>query len=559
MASYDLKSLKLPKLYGRTLSLFTNLVSSPVTRPLIIGSLLENGGIPKLRKMLFDEEPTFFPLNIPEEHASDHMEMPDAALSGNRISREQIAYNLVRDYALAYREGKITPLDVAELVIQSIEKSSKTSPALNAFSSSDAEDIRKQAGISTELLKNGKPRSFLEGVPVAIKDEIDQVPYPTTVGTKFLGANPPLKDSFVVARLRAAGALLVGKTNMHEIGIATNGENIHHGRIANPYDLQRDPGGSSSGSSAAVAGGIVPVAIGADGGGSIRVPASLCGVVGLKPTFGRISEAGAAPLCWSVAHLGPLGVSVEDVAMVYQIIAGPDPLESLSQQQPPVSIDGWNTPNLNGLRLGIYKEWFSHASPEIVSYNEKMIAEFENAGAILVDVTIPDLDAMRIAHVITILSEMASSMKNHPNNWKDFAPATRLTLELGNEMSSRDYIQAQRMRTRGIQNFSKVFEEVDVILTPTTALTGPVVPPAALAKGWSDLSSDTEMMRFVFPGNLLGLPAISFPVGYDQDGMPIGMQAIGNYWSEALLLRVAYNAELKFTRSLPKNYFGSRI
>jgi len=559
MASYDLKSLKLPKLYGRTLSLFTNLVSSPVTRPLIIGSLLENGGIPKLRKMLFDEEPTFFPLNIPEEHASDHMEMPNAALSGNRISREQIAYNLVRDYALAYREGKITPLDVAEQVIQSIEKSSKTSPALNAFSSSDAEDIRKQAGISTELLKNGKPRSFLEGVPVAIKDEIDQVPYPTTVGTKFLGANPPLKDSFVVARLRAAGALLVGKTNMHEIGIATNGENIHHGRIANPYDLQRDPGGSSSGSGAAVAGGIVPVAIGADGGGSIRVPASLCGVVGLKPTFGRISEAGAAPLCWSVAHLGPLGVSVEDVAMVYQIIAGPDPQESLSQQQPPVSIDGWNTPNLKGLRLGIYKEWFSHASPEIVSYNEKMIAEFENAGAILVNVIIPDLDAMRIAHVITILSEMASSMKNHPNNWKDFAPATRLTLELGNEMSSRDYIQAQRMRTRGIQNFSKVFEEVDVILTPTTALTGPVVPPAALAKGWSDLSSDTEMMRFVFPGNLLGLPAISFPVGYDQDGMPIGMQAIGNYWSEALLLRVAYNAELKFTRSLPKNYFGSRI
>ncbi len=556
MADYDLKSLNLPKLYSGMLSLFTNLVTSPVTRPLIIGSLLENGGIPKLRKMVFDEEPTFFPLDIPEDHASDHMKMPDSVLSRNRIPREQIAYNLIRDYALAYREGKISPKDVAEQVIQAIEKSSRTSPALNAFSSSYAEDIRKQAKVSTELLKSGKPRSFLEGVPVAVKDEIDQVPYPTTVGTKFLGAKPPLQDSYVVARLRAAGALLVGKTNMHEIGIATNGENIHHGRIANPYDLQRDPGGSSSGSAAAVAGGIVPVAIGADGGGSIRVPASLCGVVGLKPTFGRVSEAGAAPLCWSVAHLGPMGASVEDVTMVYQIIAGPDPQESLSQQQPPVSIEGWNTPDLNGLRLGIYQEWFHHASHEIVKSNEKMLDEFEKAGAILVDVTIPELDAMRVAHVVTILSEMASSMKTYPDHWKDFAPATRLTLQLGKEMSSHDYIQAQRMRTRGIRHFSKMFKEVDVILTPTTALTGPVVPPAALSKGWSDLSSDTEMMRFVFPGNLLGLPAISFPVGYDHDGMPIGMQAIGNYWTEALLLRVAYNAELKFTRSLPKNYFG---
>lgn len=556
MANYDLKSLNLPKLYGRMLSFFTNLVSNPVTRPLIMGSLLENGGIPKLRKMVFDEEPTFYPLDITEKHASDHMKMPNSVLSDNRISREQIAYNLVRDYALAYREGKNTPQDVAEQVIKAIEQSSKTYPAMNAFSSSNAEDIRKQAGISTELFKKGTPRSFLEGVPVAVKDEIDQVPYPTTVGTKFLGANPPLKDSYVVARLRAAGALLVGKTNMHEIGIATNGENIHHGRIANPYDLQRDPGGSSNGSAAAVAAGIVPVAIGADGGGSIRVPAGLCGVVGLKPTFGRVSEAGAAPLCWSVAHLGPLGASVEDVAMVYQIIAGPDPQESLSQQQPPVSIDGWNTPNLNGLRLGIYKEWFSHANPEIVKSNEMMISKFEKAGAILVNVTIPELDAMRVAHVVTILSEMVSSMKNYPDHWKDFAPATRLTLELGKEMSSHDYIQAQRMRTRGINNFSKVFKEVDVILTPTTALTGPVIPPEALAKGWSDLSSDTEMMRFAFPGNLLGLPAISFPVGYDHDGMPIGMQAIGNYWNEALLLRVAYNAELTFTRALPKNYFG---
>jgi Asp-tRNA(Asn)/Glu-tRNA(Gln) amidotransferase A subunit family amidase len=556
---YDLKSLNLPKLYGKMLSLFANLVSNKGTRPLLIGSLLENGGIPKLRKLKFDEEPTLFPLIIPEKHASGHMDTPKDEPSSKRTSREQVAYNTVRDYALAYRQGKLTPLQAAEQVIEAIEKSDKTSPAMHAFSASYAEDIRKQAEISTELLKKGKPRSFLEGVPIAIKDEIDLVPYPTTVGTKFLGTKPVTKDSYVSARLRAAGALLVGKTNMHEIGIATNGENVHHGRIANPYDLHRDTGGSSSGSGAAVAAGIVPVAIGADGGGSIRVPASLCGVVGLKPTFGRVSEAGAAPLCWSVAHLGPLGVSVEDVAIVYQVIAGPDPDESLSQQQPPVSVEGWNKSDLKGVRVGVYPAWSKHASPEIVEANEKMIAEFEKCGAVVTEVTIPELDAMRVAHAITILSEMAACMQNYPDNFGDFAAATRLSLVLGQEMSSHDYIQAQRMRTRALNIFGKVFKDVDVILTPTTALTAPVVPAEAESNGWSDLSTDVEMMRFVFPGNLLGLPAISFPVGYDGNGMPIGMQAIGRHWDEALLLRVAYNAELRFTRKLPGTYLGAKV
>ena len=555
---YDLKSLKLPKLFGRMLSVFAAVVAGKLTRPLLIAGLLENGGIPKLQKMKFTEEPSFLPLSIPEKHASIPMELPRHEPSNKRTASERLAFSTVRDYSLAYRQGKLTPLQVAEQVIEAIRKSDKTAPAMHIFSASYADDIRKQAEYSSELIKKGKPRSFLEGVPVAIKDEVDLMPYPTTVGTSFLGAQPVIKDAYVSARLRAAGALLVGKTNMHEIGIATNGENVHHGRIANPYDLQRDPGGSSSGSGAAVAAGIVPVAIGADGGGSIRVPASLCGVVGLKPTFGRVSEAGAAPLCWSVAHLGPLGASVEDVAMVYQIIAGPDPAEPLSQQQPPVTLEGWNKADLKGVRVGVFPDWSNHASRVIVEKNEKMIAEFENCGATLVKISIPELDAMRVAHAVTILSEMAASMQNHPEHWGDFAPSTRLSLVLGQEMSAHDYLQAQRMRTRALKIFADVFQAVDVILTPTTALTAPNVPVEAENDGWSDLSTDTEMMRFVFPGNLLGLPAISFPVGYNEHGMPIGMQAIGRHWDEALLLRVAYNAELRFTRCLPVNYFGSK-
>ena len=549
---YDLKSLQLPKLYGNMLSVFAKLVGSKATRPLLINSLLENGGIPKLRKMKFSEEPTHFPLVLPLKHASAAMDFPKRVLNKKRTPHEDLPFQTIRDYAEAYRDGKSDPVQVAEQVIEAMQHSTE----MHMFSASYADDILKQAEVSKALLKQGKPRSFLEGVPVAVKDEVDMLPYPTTVGTCFLGKQPVLADSFVAARLRAAGALLVGKTNMHEIGIATNGENVHHGRIANPYDLQRDPGGSSSGSGAAVAAGIVPAAIGADGGGSIRVPASLCGVVGLKPTFGRVSEAGAAPLCWSVAHLGPLAASVEDAALLYQVIAGPNPADRISQQQSPVTLDGWNQEGLKGIRVGIYRDWFNHASQEIVDANSKMVAEFEKAGAIVEEITIPELDAMRIAHAMTILSEMAACMQNYPEHWDDFAPSTRLSLVLGQEMSSHDYIQAQRMRTRALQIFDEVFQKVNVILTPTTALTAPLVPREAEQNGWSDLSTDTEMMRFVFPGNLTGLPAISFPVGYDENGMPIGMQAIGRHWDEALLLRVAYNAELRFERKLPKNYFS---
>jgi Asp-tRNA(Asn)/Glu-tRNA(Gln) amidotransferase A subunit family amidase len=557
--AYDLKSLNLPKLYGKMLSIFAGVVGSPVTRPLLIGSLLENGGIPKLRKLTFIEEPTNFPLVIPSEHATGHMELPQVEPSSDRTSFDKMPFRQVRDYALSYRQGSLDPVKAAEQVIQAIEKSQNTAPSMHAFSASSPADIRAQAVLSAERLKNGQPRSFLEGVPVAVKDELDLVPYPTTVGTKFLGTQPAKKDSYVATRLRSAGAIMVGKTNMHEIGIATNGENVHHGRIANPYDLNRDTGGSSSGSGAAVAAGIVPVAIGADGGGSIRVPASLCGVVGLKPTFGRVSEAGAAPLCWSVAHVGPLGASVEDVALVYQVIAGPDPSEPVSLQQPPVTVEGWNTPDLKGMRIGIYPDWFQHASREIVDMNEKMVKEFEKAGAVVVNVTIPELDAMRVAHAVTILSEMAACMQNYPENWGDFADSTQLNLVIGQEMTSHDYIQAQRMRTRALQIFAKVYREVDVLLTPATALTAPVVPPQALGAGWSDLSTDTEMMRFVFPGNLTGMPAVSFPVGYDSNGMPIGMQAMGRHWEEHLLLRVAYNAELRVTRQLPATYFGPLV
>jgi Asp-tRNA(Asn)/Glu-tRNA(Gln) amidotransferase A subunit family amidase len=319
--------------------------------------------------------------------------------------------------------------------------------------------------------------------------------------------------------------------------------------------MRRDTGGSSSGPAAAVAAGLVPVAIGADGGGSIRIPAALCGLVGLMSTFGRVSEFGAAQLGWSISHLGPIGGSVEDVAMVYAAIAGPDPLDPNTLHQPPVKMERWNDPDLRGLKLGLFKEWFDHTTPGVSQVCHATLEKLAQAGAEIVEIEVPELDEMRIAHVVSILGEMAASLANYPQNAKDFGESVRLTLTLGKEFTSKDYIISQRMRTRAMQIFGRVLAQVDAVITPATAMTAPLIPQAGIPRGWSDLSADTEMMRYVFPGNLVGLPAISFPAGYDDQGLPVGMQAMGRPWQEHVLLRIATAAESMVQRRLPAKFY----
>jgi len=554
MSHYDLKSLKLPRLTGQSLKLFAAAAESPTLQGALLPSLLENGGIPFLRQLHITEPPTYYPKVTPlkEFRREEFKPSKDGKAAG-------LPFNTMMDYARAYRNGTTTPLEVAEKIFAAIRSSETGDQDLKLFIAVYKEDVLSQAKASTERFAKKKPLSLLDGVPIAVKDEVDMLPYPTTVGTRFLGKKPAARDAEVVARLRAAGALLVGKTNMHEIGINPNAYNDAFGAVRNPYDPSCDPGGSSSGSAASVAAGIVPAAIGADGGGSIRIPASLCGIVGLKATFGRISESGAAPLCWSVGHLGPLTASVEDTAMVYSVIAGEDTSEPNTLGQPPVTVLDWDKADLKGLTAGIYSEWFEHADPEVVRINYELVEKLKQRGLIVKEITIPELNATRVAHAVTILSEMAVCMRKHSSSRKQQGAAVRLTLVIGEVLSAMDYLQAQRMRTRAMANFNKVLSEVDMILTPATARTSQPVPVGGYAAGWSDLSLDTEMMRFIIPGNLLGLPAISFPSGYDSRGMPVGMQAIGRHWEEHVLLRVAYNAEREVRRQVPRQYYGKQV
>jgi Asp-tRNA(Asn)/Glu-tRNA(Gln) amidotransferase A subunit family amidase len=441
-------------------------------------------------------------------------------------------------------------------LLDAIEASNKATPPLRAVIFCDREDVMRQARESTQRIKAGKPLSIFDGVPVAVKDELDMTPYPTKVGTSFLGQSPATEDATVVARMRAAGALLVGKTNMHEIGINVTGLNPHHGTARNPYNVDHYTGGSSSGSAAAVAAGLVPVAIGADGGGSIRIPAAFCGVFGIKSTFGRVSELGAAPLCWSVAHVGPLAATATDMALAYGVMAGPDLRDPNSLHQPLPTLEGWDKADLRGIKLGVYKKWFQHADAEVVAACEAMLEKFKGMGAELVEIEIPDLELNRVAHTITIVSEMVQAMSyTYPEHHREHGLDVRINLALGRAFNAGDYLLAQRARTRIIRNFENALKDVDMILTPTTAVASPEIKPGALPEGDSDLSVTVEIMRFVTAGNLTGLPAISFPVGYTTKGLPIGMQAIGSPWQENVLLRLAVNAERVVERKEPRVYF----
>jgi Asp-tRNA(Asn)/Glu-tRNA(Gln) amidotransferase A subunit family amidase len=553
---YDLKSVKLPYFSGTVLRLFTSLVEGPLGG-LLIPSLFESAGISKFRKQEYSEPITVLPFSHNGALAKESATVPSHELPDKPApAAPGFHFAGVLDYARAYREGSLTPEDVAHKVLDAIDLSNAAQPPLRAMTAVQREAVLEQARQSTARIKARKPLSAFDGVPVAVKEELDMTPFPTTVGTRFLGTSPAVEDATTVARMRAAGALMIGKANMHEIGIGVTGLNPHTGTARNPYDTGHFTGGSSSGPAAAVASGLCPVAIGADGGGSIRIPSSFCGLVGLKATFGRVSEFGAYPLCWSVAHIGALAASATDAALGYGILAGPDLRDPNSLHQPEPTLRGWDRLNMRGLRLGVFWPWFRHATDEVVSACEALLKQFENMGASLQPVSIPDLEAGRVAHVLTIASEMGQSLgAAYPEHHKEYGMDVRINLALANAFNASDYIRAQRVRTRLIHNFEQAMQNVDMLITPTTGLVAPAIPADALPDGNSDLTTLMEILRFTTPSNLTGHPAISFPAGYNPAGLPIGMQAIGHYWQEASLLGLALVAEGLIERQAPKVHY----
>lgn len=558
---YDLKSVHAPRLAGAALKTLATLLENGYTHRFLQQPLLREAGLEMLREASLHVPTTSLPLHlnsraVPLNLVEESRKPLDAGETPPPFSDTAFKPVTIAAIARAYRKQRTDPVAVAERVIAGIEASRIGASALNAFICSDADDILRQARESLTRLREGNPRSLMEGVPVAIKDELDAVPYCTSVGTKLLGKDGSCRDdATAVARLRAAGALIIGKTNMHEIGLGVTGNNPHWGVCRNPYNPKHHTGGSSSGSAAAVAAGLCPVAVGADGGGSIRIPAALCGVTGLKATWGRISESGAAPLCWSVAHNGPIGTSVDDVALAYLTMAGPDINDRWTLTQPTAHLRDYLKDDLRGLRIGVYSPWFRHASDDVVDVCESAVRVLLERGATRHEFEIEHLNLQRVAHAVTIVSEMLASMNGHyPERRSLFSLETRVNLALGSQFTAKDYVRAQQVRTLAIQSFLRALSDVDILVTPTTAITAPPIHASAVAQGESDLHTLTELMRFATAANLTGLPALTVPAGYDRQGLPIGLQLMGRPWEEHLLLRVGRTLEQHAPREKPAVY-----
>jgi Asp-tRNA(Asn)/Glu-tRNA(Gln) amidotransferase A subunit family amidase len=546
--TYRREPVKAPRVAGLALKAFVTALESPAGGP-VADKLLADSGFLRFRSMPVDAPPLppALPWPAPLPAAGAPTEMAAAAVGADAPNdRETVAA-----FGRAYREG-LSPTTVAARIEEAVRRFS--GDAMGFFIARKPDELARDAEASAARHRAGTARSVLDGVPVVIKDELDIAGYATTLGTSFR-KDVATADSTIVARLRAAGALIVGKGNMNEIGINPIGLNPHWGVCRNPWDRAHITGGSSSASAATVAAGLCPISIGADGGGSIRIPAALCGVVGLKATHGRIPETGVPPLCWTPGHAGPLGLTVADVAAAYAIVAGPDGHDVSSERQPPPSVADFEQGDLQGIRLGICRPYFEDADADVVKVCREAVKALEARGAIVKELPPPDLNRILWSHATIILSEMATAMRDEVDRDSSrFAWDSRTNLALARRFSALDYVHALRHRHAITIETLAQLRDVDAIVTPTTASTAPRIPESTLPDGESNLVVTDALMRFVRVGNLSGCPAISVPCGYDAAGLPIGLQLMGRPWEEHLLLRLARVVEAASERRTPRHH-----
>lgn len=565
---YKNEEIDAPHITGSALKIFANIVEGPVIGPLIISYLKKkNKMIELLQNTVYPETPMFKPEFPPQEPEKAVVVVEEAGCPEDRVAVAlrclpehdsascwngdlvtPFQYWKIRDFAYAYRAKLTTPSMVAEKLISFLEEFHRANPTTPLLISFDAEDVRKQAAASTQRFEEGKPISILDGIFMAIKDDIDCYPHPSKGATTwFHEVCPVKKDAVSVSRLRSCGAVLIGKANMHELGLGTTGNNPNYGTTRNPHAHDRYTGGSSSGPAAIVASGLCSAALGTDGGGSIRIPSSLCGVVGLKTTYGRTDMRGSLCDAGTVEIIGPIASSVEDVMLVYAAILGSSPADTISLKPArPCFPNLASQESLNAvksLRLGKYTEWLNDVySSEISQKCEDVLNRLsETYSCQTVEIAIPELQEMSIAHVVSIGSESLASLSPYCEEGKNskLTYDTRTNLALFRSFTATDYVTAQKMRRRLMYYHMEIFKMVDVIVTPTTGMTAPVIPTSALESGETNLQVSGYLMRFVVAANLLGLPAISIPVGYDKEGLPIGLQLIGRPWNEATILRLA--------------------
>lgn len=442
------------------------------------------------------------------------------------------------------RTRRLSPLELTQAFLKRIEQ---VDADLNSFLTITPELALQQARQAEEEIQSGEYKGPLHGIPLALKDLFETQGVRTTAGSTFFADYVPETDAFLVRRLREAGAVLLGKTNLHEIALGTTNENPHYGDCCNPWDVHCISGGSSGGNGAALAAGLCLGALGTDTGGSIRIPSALCGVVGLKPTYGRLSLRGVIPLSWNLDHAGPMARSVRDVALLLQALAVYDPLDPASAEIAAdhylVEIEG----GVEGWRIALADDPFftdpAVVEADVLAAVREAASVLQSLGARVEAVPFPGARQAALANGLMTISDAAAyhreRLQTHPQG---FGADVLARLQTGAALTSTDYILARRTQVEMRRQFSRFFETCDLLLTPT-------VPIAAPARGSADAIERARLLtRFTAPFNLTGLPAISLPCGLNAAGLPLGLQMVAPPWAEARLLRAAYAYE----RAVPK-------
>mmetsp|Transcript_24541 Transcript_24541/g.30179 ORF Transcript_24541/g.30179 Transcript_24541/m.30179 type:complete len:722 (-) Transcript_24541:142-2307(-) len=650
-STYNLKPISSPRLTGLLLRLFAKLLRIPFLGRWILNVLKKKNNLNCVQEFACTLPSHYVPLFYPihaHAHYHDHyhnhyhdMKQSESPTSisdvieyQHKILKESDTVDSdaihcrwrhwsVSDYLREFKNQSITPLQIVNSLITIIQSHSqsqsdkqdkqKNNPYILPLTKTQIQQLRQYATESTQRYASKSPmKGQLDGIPITVKDDLDVKGYTTTKGTSFINkTQPATNDCTSVARLRLQGVIIIGKNNQHEIGCGTTGYNMTYGTPRNPYShhLNHYTGGSSSGPAGAVASGLVPFAIGTDGGGSVRIPAALCGVIGIKPTYNRIPDEFKSAI--SIAHTGILAGSISDAAIAYHITAGSREREytndkedehehpknnelkfrplRVSASQPPVDMSMYmNTSKtsesddaslLKNIKIGIYRPHIQDAQTSIISATNKAIQFYKSKGAQIIDIELPHLQQIHLAHSITILSEMRSAMSTYYTTGRSTSPGRKqgqsqnlvqtqsspeiqISLELAKTLSAQDYLAAQRIRNYAMTCIETLFRtQIDILLSPATAQVAPLIGRDVLESGESNLKQTAALMKFIIHGNFTGIPGIVFPIAYygddngeissssssskdskeddDAKGLPISLQLQAAHWNEDLLFHVA--------------------
>ncbi|KAI9755618.1 MAG: hypothetical protein M1815_004828 [Lichina confinis] len=531
--------------------------------------LWRNGGFSQFRgkKELEDLEYRYDPTVVPVQYqdntpAQDHTN-PDNSRTSS--SKRTGGYYSVLEFHDAYKSGKVTPKAVVEALLPIIRRDvDAATQHATAFVQVQVDRAKEAAEASTQRYKEGKSLGVLDGVPVAVKDHIDVQGYPTYCGKADIHSDTSDYTSWCISKWEERGAIVIGKTNMHELGkgITSNNPNPNHGTPLNPHNPHYYPGGSSGGSAYAVSAGLIPIAHGSDGGGSVRIPANFCGIYGLKPSHGRVSIEPSANMSITTTVHGPIASNMTDLEVAYRVMAAPNPGDPVSAMFPPPRPTAGPRKKI----LGVYRPWLDRADAAVKEACQSALDHLVSAhDYTIVPIAIPLIHEGQMAHALTILNESSAS---HPD-WTGLTSDNKILLSVAAKTPARDFLLAQKLRNLLMRHLAYLFTEHPgiLIVTPTTPNAGYHIAggKSELRYGSNDGNMTIRTMEYVWLANFTGIPALSAPIGYvdpveGEGKIPVGLMAMGEWGSEDALIEWGFDAQaylnlqLKGGRKMPENW-----